>query len=97
MGLRIDLMYGLEAAVMRCGSKLCTTMLPPPIGWSTPLSYTYRALRAVLPPDADAEGVGRPEVAVSSPQHELVGVAVGVCCPIDQPAALELGVRASSG
>jgi hypothetical protein len=22
MGLRIDLMYGLEAAVMRCGSKL---------------------------------------------------------------------------
>ena len=46
----------------------------------------------IFPPNADTEGIER---SISSPQHEVVDVAVGICCPIDQTCAFELGVGAS--
>lgn len=49
--------------------------------------------RCVFPPDADAESV---QAAIASPQHELVGVAVGVEPIVDRAFALELGYVASS-
>ena len=45
---------------------------------------------AILPPDLDAESVGGP---ITGPEHEFVGIAIGVKCAIDRTAALELGVR----
>ena len=48
----------------------------------------------IFPPNADAEGVGAVGAfAVTGPQLKLVGIAVGVGGPVDQAAALELGVR----
>lgn len=43
----------------------------------------------ILPQDAYAEGVGG---GVSSPQHELVGVSVGIQYSVDRAAALKLGI-----
>jgi hypothetical protein len=46
----------------------------------------------VLPPDADAEGVCAVGAGtIAGPQHELVGVAVGIQLPVDRARALELG------
>ncbi len=43
----------------------------------------------VFPPNLDAEGIG---VVIAGPDHELVGVPVGIEPVVDRAAAFELGI-----